>query len=302
MSYIAFILITFSAFTHAGWNLYSKKQNPTISFFLVANTCGFLLLSPVLIRHISVLSLFPLNAWLLLLLTGLFMAIYYTGLAGAYRSGDMSIAYPLARSIPILIVAGVTYLIGQGEPVTLQFLIGVGFVLFGCAILPMKSFKDMNIHNYLNLTCIFALVAALGTAGYSIIDDRNLRILRELPDSTLGTAQISIVYSFLQGVSSSSWMFIFMLFSIKEKESLKQILKNNKLNAALTGAFIFLTYTIVLIAMGYVTNVSYVVAFRQLSIPIGAIFGISLLKEPKYAPKLIGVIILFIGLIFIGTG
>ena len=38
-------------------------------------------------------------------------------LAAAYRSGDMSLAYPLARSSPVIVVAVVTMLLGRGDQV-----------------------------------------------------------------------------------------------------------------------------------------------------------------------------------------
>jgi hypothetical protein len=43
-----------------------------------------------------------------------------------------------------------------------------------------------------------------------------------------------------------------------------------------------LAYSLVLIAMSFAKNISYVVAFRQLGIPIGAILGMVILKEPMY--------------------
>jgi drug/metabolite transporter (DMT)-like permease len=74
------------------------------------------------------------------------------------------------------------------------------------------------------------------------------------------------------------------------------------LSAALTGVVIMSTYGLVLASMAYVTNVSYVAAFRQLSIPIGAIFGLTLLKEPRYPPKLLGILIISTGLLLVGIG
>ena len=70
----------------------------------------------------------------------------------------------------------------------------------------------------------------------------------------------------------------------------------------MTGIGIYLTYGLVLVSMNYVTNVSYVAAFRQLSIPLGALLGIALLKEPRYPPKIIGVVIVFLGLVLVSTG
>jgi uncharacterized membrane protein len=57
-----------------------------------------------------------------------------------------------------------------------------------------------------------------------------------------------------------------------------------------------------LVSMNHVENVSYVAAFRQLSIPLGAIFGMTLLGEPRYLPKRIGIAAIFIGLVFAGIG
>ena len=54
--------------------------------------------------------------------------------------------------------------------------------------------------------------------------------------------------------------------------------------------------------MNYVTNISYVAAFRQLSIPLGAIFGMSLLKEPCHPPKIVGILTIFIGLVMVAAG
>ncbi len=54
--------------------------------------------------------------------------------------------------------------------------------------------------------------------------------------------------------------------------------------------------------MAIVSNVSYVAAFRQLSIPIGAGFGIVLLKEPCHKPRICGVATILIGLIMVGMG
>jgi len=42
MSPIAVILLLMSAFTHAGWNFISKREHPTLSFYLVANIFGTL--------------------------------------------------------------------------------------------------------------------------------------------------------------------------------------------------------------------------------------------------------------------
>jgi uncharacterized membrane protein len=43
-----------------------------------------------------------------------------------------------------------------------------------------------------------------------------------------------------------------------------------------------------------------VAAFRQLSILIVAVLGMVLLKEPHHVPKVVGVILIFAGLVMVG--
>ena len=56
------------------------------------------------------------------------------------------------------------------------------------------------------------------------------------------------------------------------------------------------------VVISYVANINYVAAFRQLSIPLGAIFGMSLLKEPRHPPTLVGISIIFLGLVVVALG
>ena len=57
MSSIAIILLLLSAFTHAGWNFISKREHPTLSFYLVANLFGTLCVLPILIYYRSYLGM-----------------------------------------------------------------------------------------------------------------------------------------------------------------------------------------------------------------------------------------------------
>ena len=54
-------------------------------------------------------------------------------------------------------------------------------------------------------------------------------------------------------------------------------------------------YALILLAMTYVTNVSYIQAFRQLSLPLGFAAGVFFLHEKATLPKIIGVIVILTG-------
>jgi hypothetical protein len=59
MTVTATILLIISAFTHAGWNFISKKEHPTQSFYLVANTIGVICVLPFLIYYANFIRFVP---------------------------------------------------------------------------------------------------------------------------------------------------------------------------------------------------------------------------------------------------
>ena len=240
--------------------------------------------------------------WLFMVTSGFFLAAYLATLAGAYRAGDISIAYPLIRSLPVIFVFIATLILGKGHQVSGLLIAGIILIAAGCMVLPMKSFGDFHFKAYQNLCCFLALLSALAVAGYTIVDDEALRQLRNIPGMPFSPIEGTLVYMVLEGISCSAWQGIFVLCNTRERNNIRAVFKTGKSAAVITGIGIYLTWGLVLASLNYVENVSYVAAFRQLSIPLGAIFGMTLLKEPRYLPKKIGIAAIFIGLVFAGIG
>jgi drug/metabolite transporter (DMT)-like permease len=302
MSITATILLIISAATHAGWNFISKKEHPTQAFYLVANTIGVICVLPVLLYYRHQVHLIPALVWIFAVISGFFLAAYLQALAGAYRSGDISVAYPLARAMPVIFVIIITLLLGKGQPLNRWFILGAILVVGGCIVLPMKAFNQFHLSNYKNLCCLLAVLAAVGISGYTIIDDMALRHLRELPKKPFNAVDGTLIYMVLEGIFCSLWQSLFVVFDSCERRSFTEVVHDYRGAAAITGIGIYLTYGLVLISMNYVTNVSYVATFRQLSIPLSALFGMALLNEPRYNPKIIAVTMIFVGLVMVGFG
>jgi len=93
------------------------------------------------------------------------MALYFISLARAYREGELSIAYPIARAMPIIIVLAVVVYLGRVDQISLQSIVGSALVVFGCFMIPLQRFKELRFSNYLNLTFGMALIAATCTCG-----------------------------------------------------------------------------------------------------------------------------------------
>ena len=301
MTATAAILLIFSAFAHAGWNFISKKEHPTQAFYLVANTIGVFCVLPFLFYYASFIHLVPSSVWIIVVMSGFFLAAYLEALAGAYRAGDISIAYPLARSLPVIFVFFLTVILGKGQPPGGWFVVGIILIVCGCIVIPLATFTDFHVSRYMNLCSMLAVLAAVWVAGYTVADDMALRYLRELPGKPMNPVQGTLVYMVLEGISCSLWQCLFVVVNRRERQNVPEVLASFKGPAVLTGIGIYLTYGIVLISMNYVSNVSYVAAFRQLSIPIGAILGMAFLKEPRYLPKTVGIAAIFIGLVLVGV-
>ena len=301
MTLTAAVLVIISAIMHTGWNLFSKSQSPTIGFFLLATIGTIVWFSPICILSGGLIMDIPLSIWGILMAAGLFQAIYYAGLAGAYRHGALSIAYPLARSLPLLIVAALTFGVGRGSDLSAAAIIGCIAIVSGAFILPMNHFKDLSYSNYLNYSCIFALVAAIGTAGYSFLDDIGMNMLKVVPGDAAGWLR-ALLYLVLECVCTVFWLGIIMVGMKEASHQLHASWRKLITPALFTGLVIGATYGFVLLAMTHAKNVSYVVALRQLSIPLGTLLGVIIMKEPGSVPRFVGVAVLFAGLVLVSLG
>ena len=232
---------------------------------------------PFLFNYRDLIYFIPSSVWIFILISGFFLAAYLATLAGAYRAGDISIAYPLIRSLPVIFVFIATLILGKGHEVSWLLITGIILIAAGCMVLPMKSFGNFHFKAYQNLCCFLAILSALAVAGYTIVDDESLRQLREFSGMPFSPIEGTLFYMVLEGISCSTWQGIFVLCNTREKNNISAVLKSGKSAAVITGIGIYLTWGLVLVSMNYVVNVSYVAAFRQLSIPLGAIFGMTLL-------------------------
>jgi len=296
MTFFAFILIVFSACLHASWNLLAKRSAMTVAFYTViccvAATCWC---------HVQFWT--PLAVWqmprlfYIYILCSIFSdLIYCTGLVRAYRTMEMSTAYPMMRSLPLLFTAAITSLAGWGASLNVLALLGMLVVFIGCMVVPMKDFRSFNWRDYLNGRMFFIVLVACGTTGYTIFDSQAQGVLREVyPEAA--KPLISLSYYSTRGLCLTTLLFITCCIRRNELTNMKNIFRERQWSAVAAGLFASLTYVTVLLAMNYVTNVSYVQVFRQLGLIFGLLGGILILKERCSMPKVIGTLLIISGLI-----
>lgn len=299
MALFAILLILVSAVAHASWNLICKAKAPSVIFFWQLTMFTLLVGAPFFFNdgYMTALTVLPLPFWILMVITGVLQTGYYIGLANAYRLGEVSIAYPLARSIPLLLTPLVTALFALGKMPGNIALLGMGIIFCGGVMLPHSRFADvLDWRKYLNAALLFAFGAAVCITGYTVIDREGLRIMSEQKVIADGLDS-AFFFLYLENAAIAVWLTFYVLICGNERRQMKDVKGfGYSFAAALlcNGA-----YLLVLWAMQFVDNVSYIQAFRQLSIPLGAAAGIVLLHEKITKPKLAGLILIVIGLILV---
>ncbi|MDD2707956.1 MAG: hypothetical protein PHV34_08100 [Verrucomicrobiae bacterium] len=302
MTLPAILLVVASAVLHAGWNLICKTQkSPCAVFFLILTVGSVFLWMPFAIwifksRQVEI----PTLVWGMLVLSGLANAIYYVGLGSAYRISDISISYPLVKALPILIVTVFCIIFGAGKA-TLWGWVGISTLLMGSAFIPMKKFAAFSWKNYLNRSFGFVLAAAVASAGYMLLDNHGIKMLRAA-SASLEKHQISAVYIFFENLFILPFLLGFIMLRKEERGELAAFVRNFSPAPFITGIMCTLSYSLVLMAMSLSSNVGMVVALRQLSVPLGAFGGIVLLKEPGHMPKMVGALSIVGGLILVCVG
>jgi len=263
----AIALVLVSTFLHAGWNLLVGAQRTSYTMLRVVVTIAVVGIGPALIAEWWGPAL-PRQIWGYVILTGISLAVYYLGLAKGYQSGHFTVVYPVARALPILLVA--VYDLFRGDaPSTLAWL-GMGLVSVGCMVMPQKSLKNFNLSDYRDPAMFWVVVAAAGTVGYTVVDHAAADLL---PSGPAAAAR----YGIFEFVSAAIFYWL-ILKILREPTGQFDGLRSWQV-PALGAAGLFGAYWLVLWSYQLSAQASYVVALRQFSIVVGVIIGALIFKE-----------------------
>ena len=287
MTLLPILLIGFSSIMHAGWNLLAHSQRADGALFLrVTLITGLVGLIPAAVLELQGPA-FAMQVWLLLIITGIFQALYYLGLTMGYRSGDFTLVYPLARALPVLFLAVVD--LARGRTPTALGWLGMALVSVGCALTPLESLRSVSWAQYRKPVMVWVLVTALGTLGYTTID----KIAAEL----LPTGPVSAArYGVLESLFTVPYLWLALRLG---HQRLSQSNGNGWKWAAVAAFFIFSAYWLVLWAYQLSPYASYISALRQFSIVIGVVAAAILLHEPARGMRIGAAVVITAGILCI---
>ena len=158
MSAAALALVLAAAVLHAGWNRVLHGAQDRLAAAAVGAAVGAVLLMP------ATIAAPPVRVWPSALASGVAEAAYFACLAAAYRRGELSFTYPVARGIaPFLITLGGAAVLGQplnAARICGTLALGIGLVVISQAGLARGR----------GAALAFAALTGVTIAIYSVID------------------------------------------------------------------------------------------------------------------------------------
>jgi uncharacterized membrane protein len=232
---------------------------------------GGVLFSPVLLLGWQPI---PPLVWAVLVASAVFEALYFSSIAKAYETSDLSIAYPLARGTdPVFLLLWSTAFLKERP--TIEGVLGiVGLIATGLYLInlphlgawrePMRALRAQGPR--------FALAAGLFISLYTVLDRYGI-----------GLAQRSsytwpLLYTYI--ALWFTWLFLTpWTLAVVGWKNLKEELRSSRAASFIAGVTTLAAYAVVLYAMNAGTPASYAGAVREISVVLGAAVGVFLLKE-----------------------
>jgi drug/metabolite transporter (DMT)-like permease len=250
-------LVLVGAALHATWNVIIKAGSDKLLDTILI-TCGAAAIAILALPFVSP----PARASWPYLATS--MAIhfgYFSLVALAYRTGDLSYAYPIMRgSAPPLtaIVAAVTV----GEPLSLGAWLGIALISAGILMLTGDSWRSGRLHV---ATGAFGLLNAVVIVAYTMVDGIGVRL------------------------SGNAWSYILWLFVLIPLPLLALVLftrsaafisqlRTRWRPGFLGGLCTTASYGLALWAMT-IAPIALIAALRETSVIFGTVFAALFLKE-----------------------
>ena len=277
-------LLFLAAILHASYHLFYKRSLDKQAFAWCLLLVTVVAYFPLFVTR--PLYLPPLG-WACVLASGLAEVAYFVSMGKAYQTGDLSVAYPLARgSAPLFIALWATLFLK--EQLTTLGLVGILLIAAGLYLINARSWGDLwkPLRHLGNPVSRWALFTGFCISLYSIIDKVGTKYVP--PFTYIYLVLLVTFLAFTPG----------MLLGGK-KASIAAEWRVNKVGILVAGVAALLTYYLVLLAMRF-SYVSYVGSVREMSVVFGAFLGSTLLHEGYGRIRVFVSVLVLLGILLIG--
>jgi len=286
MTAAAVALVLLSALLHAVWTFFGKgASEDRWAFFFAQGVAATVLWAPVSLWRWWVAGSVGPGGWLWVSASVVMHAGYAVYLLKSFDAGDLSVAYPLSRTAPML-VAVWDMLTARAE-LTVAGFVGAVSTGLGALVLQFPALRARGGRAVLgdNVTR-YALVTAVFIAAFTIIDKQGVQCVDPLLYLYILTAGEFSVIGLRLGVGA------FPRIVNEFRTHARSVLF-----ACLLGPFGYLLILRVL----ETAPASYVLGMRQTSIVFGVLLGRFLLGEGETRYRLAGAAVIAAGSMLIAA-
>jgi len=289
MSFLPLTLIVLAAFIHATWNLLSKRAAAAGPAFVCAYSfTACLVCLPwvgwILAHHELVWSL-PIAGCIVL--SAVLHLAYSLCLQRGYQVADLSVVYPVARGTgPTLSSIGAFIVLGESP--SLQGVLGLFAVVAGIGLISTQG--DLTAFRRPKGLDGVRWGFATGSliAGYTVVDGYGVKVLG--------------IHPVILDWFSNLLRFLMLLPLVWSRRSrVMQAMRGHWKLAIAVGALSPLSYILVLTAIDMGAPLSLVAPAREMSMMVGAMFGMLILREPADAWRIGGCLVLILGVVLLGA-
>ncbi len=290
MTGFALALVLTAATLHASFNLLAKRAGAADStaFVWLGTLVSVAAFAPFAIGIVIIQKTVITAVTLLFIaVSGTFHVSYCLTLQRAYKIGDLSLVYPIARGTgPLLATLGAIIILGERP--SLLAISGIGLLALGIFQVAGVGRRREARGWAAYLAAGYALLPALFTAAYTVWDKYCMGILMVPPVFYLWFNQVVRV-------------FILAPYALRRRTQIREVWRQYRKEAIGVGIMSPAGYVLILFALT-VAPVSHVAPAREISILIAAILGKRLLAEGGAGHRLLGAAAMTIGLICLALG
>jgi drug/metabolite transporter (DMT)-like permease len=286
VSAVALALVLAAAVIHATWNYLLKRSGGGTAFVWLFALGSALIYAPLAAAilwwtrpALSTMSFVLIGA------SAIIHTAYYILLDRGYRTGDLSLVYPLARgSAPLITVTVAVFLLHE-NPSSLA-LIGALLVGSGAVVLT-GNFRSLRESQSLPAVA-FALLTGCTIASYTVVDK-------------LAVAAFLVPPLVQDWATNLGRVAILTPFALRQRGELRAVWRRSRREVIAVALLCPLSYIFVLTAMVF-TPVSYVAPAREISILVGTLLGAHLLSEEHATRRLFGAGAMVAGIVCLAVG
>ena len=277
MDPVVFAVVLAAAFFHATWNALIKVEGDRLVAMALLNVACALCGLPFIVWGGELrLEVVP---WVLL--SGALHTVYFLMLIAAYRVGDLSHVYPIARgSSPLLVALFATFFIGERLPPVGIFAV----ILISIGIVSLTVLAR-NIHAIWGRATIWAIAIGVMISIYTVIDGAAVRLNGD-------------VLPFVGWLFVAGAIPIISLALATRGRLIARLTHTQWRNGVGAGVLAFGSYSLVIWGMSR-APVAYVSALREVSVIVAAVIGTRLMGEPFGRGRLVAASIVALGAVLL---